>query len=117
MAASSHASSCSRAPPASACRFHSTPAPSAAAATLLPAGVLGTCPVRCRFLFQKPLSASDAGKLGRMVVPRCAGERGGRAGKQAGWGAVFADEGGHELLLSTRRASTRPTCCRLVEPS
>ncbi|PRW61616.1 B3 domain-containing-like isoform X1 [Chlorella sorokiniana] len=41
-----------------------------AAALGSPAG--GVIPVRCRFLFQKPLSASDAGRLGRMVMPRCA---------------------------------------------
>jgi hypothetical protein len=51
-------------PPAALCRCP----------VLLPAGGEGTCPVRCRFLFQKALSASDAGVLGRMVMPRAGGE-------------------------------------------
>lgn len=61
---------------ATLCRllFHPAHRPPKLPTHLSVAGVETTCPVRCRFLFQKVLSASDAAtSVGRVILPRCAG--------------------------------------------
>ena len=54
-------------------------------------------PTQCRVLFSKQLSASDVGKMGRIIVPRACGER------WKGSGMVLLLDGGpsHALLLHT----------------